>query len=111
MPYIGWVELRVRLSSCDNDLKVQFLVTEQYLDSPLIGLNVIEEIVKSSNGDITPSQIMTSSFPDPVRRPTPVLFALDEANPWPNGLEVSETLLNVKKRKSSLVVTEFLYVI
>ena len=64
MPYIGWVELRVRLSSCDNDLKVQFLVTEQYLDSPLIGLNVIEEIVKSSNGDIALSQIMTSSFPD-----------------------------------------------
>ena len=66
MPYIGWVELRVRLSSCDNDLKVQFLVKEQYLylDSPLIGFNVIEEIVKSSNGDIALSQIMTSSFPD-----------------------------------------------
>ena len=39
----------------------------------------------------------------PVGRPTPVLFEPDETNPWPNGLEISETLLNVKKGKSSQV--------
>ena len=39
----------------------------------------------------------------PVGRPTPVLFEPDETSPWPNGLEVSETLLTVKKGKSSQV--------
>ena len=50
MRYIGWVELNFRLSSCTHELKVPFLVTEQCLDSPLIGFNVIEEIIKGSNG-------------------------------------------------------------
>ncbi|KAK2558824.1 hypothetical protein P5673_019039, partial [Acropora cervicornis] len=39
----------------------------------------------------------------PVGRPTPVLFEPDETNPWPNGLEISETLLTVKKGKSTRV--------
>ena len=151
MPYIGWVELNFRLSSCNNDLKVPFLVTEQYLDSPLIGFNVIEEIIKDSNEDVALSQAVTASFIDldsqtasvfvnfienlnqgelcfiktskrditippkqgqrvtcrantgPVGRPTPVLFEPDETNPWPSGLEVSETLLTVKKGKSSQI--------
>ena len=151
MPYIGWVELNFRLSSCNNDLKVPLLVTEQYLDSPLIGFNVIEEIIKDSNEDVALSQAVTASFIDldsqtasvfvnfienlnqgelcsiktskcditippkqgqrvtcrantgPVGRPTPVLFEPDETNPWPGGLEVSETLLTVKKGKSSQI--------
>ncbi|KAK2555796.1 hypothetical protein P5673_022405 [Acropora cervicornis] len=64
MPYIGLVELNFRLSSCNPDLKVPFLVTEQCLDSPLIGFNVIEEIIKHSNGDAALSQVITSSFTD-----------------------------------------------
>ena len=149
MPYIGWVELNFRLSSCNPDLKVPFFVTEQCLDSPLIGFNVIENIIKGSNGDAALSQVIKSSFTDldsqtalifvnffeslnqeelcrikttkrdttippkqslrvtcrvntgPVGRHTPVLFEPDETDLWPNGLEISETLLKVKKGKSS----------
>ena len=36
----------------------------------------------------------------PVERTTPVLFEPDESNPWPSGLEITETLLTVKKGKS-----------
>ena len=36
-------------------------------------------------------------------KPTPVLFESDETNRWPNGLEISEKLLTVKKGKSSQV--------
>lgn len=64
MPYIGWVEQNFRLLSYENDLKVPFLVTEQHLDSPLIGFHVIEE----SNGEVALSQAVTSSFPDPDSR-------------------------------------------
>ena len=146
IPYIGWVELNFRLSSGNNELKVPFLVTEQFLDSPLIGFNVIEEIE-----DVALSQSTASSFTDldcqtasvfvnfiqglnqeeicsikttkrditipanhsqkvtcrantgPVGRATPVLFEPDEANRWSSGLEVSETLLSVRKEKSSQV--------
>ena len=153
MPYIGWVELNFRLSSCNHDLKVPFLVTEQCLDSPLLGVNVIEEIIKGSNGGAASAsfKVIISSFSDldsqtapvfvnfieslnqeklccikttkrdttilpkqslrvtckantgPVERPTPVLFEPDETNPWPNGLEISETLPTVKKGKSCQV--------
>ena len=64
MPYIAWVELNFRLSSCHHDLKVPILVTEQCLDSPLISFNVIEEIIKGSNRDAALSKVITSSFTD-----------------------------------------------
>ena len=58
------MELNFRLSSFNPDLKVPFLDTEQCLDSPLTGFNVIEEIIKHSNGDAELSQVITSSFTD-----------------------------------------------
>ena len=39
----------------------------------------------------------------PIKKRTPVLFQPDETSPWPSGLELSETLLSVKKGKSSHV--------
>lgn len=64
MPYMGWVEPNFRLLSCNNDLKVPFLVTEQYLDSPLIGFNVIKEIIKDNKGEVAFAQAVTASFTD-----------------------------------------------
>ena len=151
IPYIGWVELNFRLLSSKEELAVPFLVTDQALDTPIIGFNVIEEIVKTSSEDAMLHQEITSSFTElngknasalvnfiqsrnqrdlcliktmkhdtiippkqsqsvtcrantgPVERTTPVLFEPDEPNPWPSGLEISETLLTVKKGKSSQV--------
>ena len=59
-----WVELNFRLSSGNPDLKVLFLTTVQCLHSPLISFNVIEEIIKGSNGDAALSQVIISSFTD-----------------------------------------------
>ena len=151
MPYVGWMELNFRLLSSKVELAVPFLVTDQSLDTPIIGFNVIEEIVKTSSEDAMLHQEITSSFTElnsknasalvnfiqsrnqsdlcliktmkhdtiipprqsqsvtcrantgPVERTTPVLFEPDESNPWPSGLEITETLLTVKKGKSSKV--------
>ena len=50
IPYIGWVQVRVKLiapSSHSNqgELIVPFLVTSETLDCPILGYNVIEELV------------------------------------------------------------------
>ena len=62
MPYIGWVELNFRLLLSKEELAVPFLVTDQSLDTPIIGFNVIEEIVKTSSEDAVLHQENTSSF-------------------------------------------------
>ena len=51
MPYIGWVELNFRLLSSKEELAVPFLVTDQSLDTPIIGFNMIEEIARTSSDD------------------------------------------------------------
>ena len=62
MPYVGWMELNFRLLSSKVELAVPFLVTDQSLDTPIIGFNVIEEIVKTSSEDAVLHQEITSSF-------------------------------------------------
>ena len=62
MPYVGWMELNFRLLSSKVELAVPFLVTDQSLDTPIIGFNVIEEIVKTSSEDAVLHQENTSSF-------------------------------------------------
>ena len=39
MPYIGWVELNFRLLLSKEELAVPLLITDQSLDSPIIGFN------------------------------------------------------------------------
>ena len=38
-----------------------------------------------------------------MERTTPVLFEPDESYPWLSGLDITETLLTVNKRKSNKV--------
>lgn len=49
IPYKGWVDLKFRLLSSENDLSVPFLVTEEILEPPLAGYNVIDEILQRKN--------------------------------------------------------------
>ncbi|PFX20363.1 hypothetical protein AWC38_SpisGene15194 [Stylophora pistillata] len=72
MPFVGLVELNFRLPSYKHDLKVPFLVTEQHLDSLLIGFNIIEEIIRDNNGEVALSQAVVSSFPDLDSQTAPV---------------------------------------
>lgn len=62
MPYVGWAKLTFRLLWSKEELAVAFLVTDQSLDSAIIGFNVIEEVVKTSNEDAVLRQEITSSF-------------------------------------------------
>ena len=48
IPYKGWIEVTFRLldSDSEHEMAVPFLVSTDRLDHPIIGFNVIEEIVK-----------------------------------------------------------------
>ena len=65
IPYIGWVEVRVKLDppsshSNQGELIVPFLVTPETLDCPILGYNVIEELVSQ---DQNSKSIIYKSFP------------------------------------------------
>ena len=49
--YSGWVEIEVRLTSSSKDEPsaiVLFLITNENLEYPILGYNVIEELVQPS---------------------------------------------------------------
>ena len=51
IPYCGWVEIGVRLTNeNETEAKVPFLVTMEDIEQPVIGLNVIELMVKNTEG-------------------------------------------------------------
>ena len=65
IPYIGWVEVRLKLTpSSSNSTQVElvapFLVTSENLDCPILGYNAIEELVRN---DQNPIPIVYESFP------------------------------------------------
>ena len=58
IPYIGWVEVRVKLTpSSGNSTQVElvapFLVTSENLDCPILGYNAIEELMRNDQNPIT----------------------------------------------------------
>ena len=49
IPYKGWAEIEVKLTSTQEPVIVPFLVTSETIDVPLVGFNVIEEFMKSKS--------------------------------------------------------------
>ncbi|PIK62860.1 hypothetical protein BSL78_00194 [Apostichopus japonicus] len=47
LPYLGWIEITVTLAP-GQDFLVPFLVTPDNLSEPILGFNVIEEIINST---------------------------------------------------------------
>eukprot|EP00794_Sanderia_malayensis_P004193 gene4193-4752_t len=65
IPYKGFVELTVKLSEHQNfELGVPFLVTQEKLEVPILGYNVIEQFLKLSSESGVQNQIMKILFPD-----------------------------------------------
>ena len=70
VPYIGWVDVRVKLTppSSDSDqeeLLVPFLVTSEKLYCPILEYNVIEELVSQEQN---PTPTIYKSFPETDKR-------------------------------------------
>ena len=63
IPYLGWVELDLKLIEQGTDVRVPFLVTREKLELPIIGYNVIELIVNGNhNTEESLAEGMTKSF-------------------------------------------------
>ena len=59
IPYMGWVILTFTLCSGDSLVRVPFLVTTETMEYPIVGYNVIEEIMKTEHEDLS-SEIQSS---------------------------------------------------
>ena len=64
LPYCGWVKVNFQLlHSPESSIEVPMLVTNYPLDSPIIGYNVIEELLKLTGSDTNVASLL-SSFPE-----------------------------------------------
>ena len=78
IPYTGWVEIAFKLID-GEEIKVPFLVTKGSLEHPIIGFNVIELIVKSSNNTTLDDCISKSfSFLKDTHALVDLIHAIDE---------------------------------
>ena len=64
LPYCGWVKVNFQLfHSPESSIEVPMLVTNYPLDSPIIGYNVIEELVKLTGSETNVASLL-SGFPE-----------------------------------------------
>jgi len=68
IPFDGWIEVTFRLAGDDagtDELMVPVLVRQQEQEHPIIGFNIIEEILKRHNGEplVVSHTIIQRSFP------------------------------------------------
>ena len=59
IPYCGWVEIGVRLTN-ENEaaIRVPFLVAKEDIEQPIIGFNVIELMVKNTEGEVDGDKLL-----------------------------------------------------
>lgn len=66
LPYNGWFKMNFQLlNSNGNSVEVPMLVTEFELNPPIIGYNVIEELIKSqeqASDEANPISLLSTSF-------------------------------------------------
>ena len=77
IPYVGWVDINFELCSDSNrHISIPFLVSTLKLDMPIIGYNVIEEIVKASTTSTENSliSVLSASFEDKISPNVPKLI-------------------------------------
>ena len=130
IPYSRWVEVILKSSPSSSDsnqeeMVVPVLVRSENLDCPILGHNVIEEVVSQDQNQMPTSFRVQARTSDcicevksgrkdviirndktvyvtcrvntgPAERLTQAFFEPDTLAQWPEGLEVSETLLNIK---------------
>ena len=60
IPYKGWAELRFTLSKYNEPIIVPFLVSQESIDLPLVGFNVIEECMKIDRCETDLSNVFPS---------------------------------------------------
>ena len=62
IPFDGWIEVDLEILSrgqCRCSIRVPFLVSQSSLDCPLLGINVIGELIKESGGVTDPLSLNT----------------------------------------------------
>ena len=105
IPYEGWIEVSFKLATSDDKhgMSVSFLVSKDALDHPIVGYNVIEEIVKNPVSDSpnnhaeTLVNILTTSLPSAKQENVKALIGLIRTN-------ISSELCRVKVTKKDVVV-------
>lgn len=101
IPYKGWVEATFRLNGEeDKEVTVPFLVTQEYLEQPIIGYNVIELFVKDNDNRLNSStvvQSISSSFRNMQEKDAKQLINLVQTNN-------SHFFCEVKSTKRDIVI-------
>ena len=59
IPYCGWAEIGVRLSNENEaEIIVPFLVTKENIEQPIIGFNIIDLMVKNTDGEVDGDKLL-----------------------------------------------------
>ena len=105
IPYEGWIEVSFKLATSDDKhgMSVPFLVSKHTLDHPIVGYNVIEEIVKNpvsdspNNHEETLVNALSTSLPNAKQENVKTFIGLI-------GTNISSELCRVKVTKKDAVV-------
>ena len=105
IPYEGWIEVSFKLMTSDDKhgMSVPFLISTEAMDHPIIGYNVIEEIVRNTvseapnNYEETLVNALSSSLPNVKQENVKALIGLIRTN-------TPSELCSVKVTKKGVVV-------